>query len=110
MRFHLLVTPLLGLLLPLPSPAQQSPQLTSRGYTISGQDPRLADRRAYLLAAERPTPTQPWPALNSVQADATGHLELHGYSLRMCTGCVLTSSACCNPCHWLTNSNNSAGR
>jgi peroxiredoxin len=32
----------------------------------------------YLLAAERPTPTRPWPALDSAQADATGRFALHG--------------------------------
>ena len=78
MRFHLLFAPLLSLLMALPSQAQQPQQPTSPGYIISGQDPRLAGRRVYLLAAERPSPTQPWPALDSAQADATGHFALHG--------------------------------
>lgn len=75
MRFRLLFSPLLGSLLALPSQAQPS---TPPGYTVAGQDPRLAGRHVYLLAAERPSPTQPWPALDSAQADATGHFELHG--------------------------------
>lgn len=78
MRLRLLFTSLWGLLLALPSPAQQSPQPTTTGYTIEGQDPRLAGRRVYLLAAERPSPTQPWPALDSAQADATGRFALSG--------------------------------
>lgn len=71
----LLVPALLGTLLMFPSQAQQLPPA---GYTIEGQDPRLAGRRVYLLTAERPTPTRPWPALDSAQADATGHFALHG--------------------------------
>lgn len=78
MRLCLLLTPFLGPLLTLPSQAQQPQQPTAAGYTIEGQDPRLAGRRVYLLAAERPSPTQPWPALDSAQADATGRFALHG--------------------------------
>lgn len=77
MRLRLLLAPFLSPLLTLPSQAQQPPQPTA-AYTIEGQDPRLAGQRVYLLAAERPSPTQPWPALDSAQADATGHFALHG--------------------------------
>jgi peroxiredoxin len=72
---RLLLLVVLSLGRALPSPAQQP---TPGGYTIEGQDPRLAGRHVYLLAAERPSPTQPWPALDSAQADATGHFTLHG--------------------------------
>jgi hypothetical protein len=75
MPLRLLVPALLGLLPALPSQAQQPP---ATDYTIEGQDPRRAGRRVYLLTAERPSPTRPWPALDSAQADATGHFALHG--------------------------------
>lgn len=75
MRLHLLFTPLLSWLLALPSQAQQP---APSGYTIEGQDPRLAVRQVYLLLPERPSPTQPWLALDSAQADASGHFMLHG--------------------------------
>ncbi|TFZ64254.1 AhpC/TSA family protein [Hymenobacter sp. UV11] len=78
MHLHLLFSLLLCLLPALPSQAQQPQPLTSPGYTIEGRDPRLASRHVYLLAAERPSHTQPWPALDSTQADATGHFVLHG--------------------------------
>ena len=65
----------LGSLLALPGQAQPS---IPPGYTIEGQDSRLAGRHVYLLAAERPTPTRPWPVLDSAQADATGRFALHG--------------------------------
>ena len=32
----------------------------------------------YLLTPERPSPTRPWPALDSIQADASGHFVLQG--------------------------------
>lgn len=32
----------------------------------------------YLLMPERPSLTQPWPALDSALADAKGHFVLHG--------------------------------
>ncbi|RZK32835.1 MAG: DUF4369 domain-containing protein [Hymenobacter sp.] len=75
MHLRLLFPPLLSLLLVLPSQAQQP---APAGYTIEGQDPRLTGRHVYLLTPERPSPTQPWPALDSAQADATGHFTLHG--------------------------------
>lgn len=78
MYLRLLVLSLLGLLLTLPSYAQQSQPPTATGYLIAGQDPRLAGRHVYLLTAERPSPTRPWPALDSAQADAAGHFELFG--------------------------------
>ena len=65
----------LGSLLALPGQTQPS---IPPGYTIEGQDSRLAGRLVYLLAAERPTPTRPWPVLDSAQADATGRFALHG--------------------------------
>lgn len=70
---RLLLSPLLGFLLALPGWAQQP-----GSYAISGQDPRLAGRHVYLLTPERPSPTRPWPALDSAQADASGHFELQG--------------------------------
>ncbi len=75
MRLQLLFSAPLGCMLVLPSQAQPS---TPPGYTIEGQDPRLAGRHVYLLTAERPSPTQPWPVLDSAQADATGRFKLHG--------------------------------
>lgn len=75
MPLRLLLLPALSLGLALPGRAQQP---TPTSYTIEGQDSRLAGRHVYLLAAERPSPTQPWPVLDSVQADATGHFNLRG--------------------------------
>ena len=69
---RLLLFPWLGFLLALPGRAQQS------GYTISGQDPRLAGQSVYLLTPKRPSPTLPWPFLDSTQADASGHFVLQG--------------------------------
>ncbi|WP_460585148.1 TlpA family protein disulfide reductase [Hymenobacter arcticus] len=57
----------------LPASAQQA-----GGFTLSGQDARLADQTLYLLPAERPGHGQPWPALDSVQADNTGRFALRG--------------------------------
>ena len=53
-------------------------QATEPGYEISGQDTRLAGQKIYLLAAERSVHSQPWPVLDSVQADAAGHFSLRG--------------------------------
>lgn len=75
MRLHVLFPSLLSWLLALPGQAQQP---APSGYAIEGQDPRLAGRHVYLLPPERPSPTQPWPALDSAQADASGHFVLHG--------------------------------
>ncbi len=72
MPLRLLLFPWLGFLLALPGWAQQS------GYTISGQDPRLAGQQVYLLTPERSSPTRPWPVLDSTQADASGHFVLQG--------------------------------
>jgi len=72
MPLRLLLFPWLGFLLALPGQAQQS------SYTISGQDPHLAGQQVYLLTPERPTPTRPWPALDSTQADTRGHFVLQG--------------------------------
>lgn len=72
MPLRLLLFPWLSFLLALPGQAQQS------GYTISGHDSRLAGQHVYLLTPERPTPTQPWPALDSTQADARRHFVLQG--------------------------------
>lgn len=67
------LAPILANLLALPGQAQQP-----GGYTIQGQDVGLAGRHVYLLTPERPTPTRPWPALDSALADAKGYFVLQG--------------------------------
>jgi len=64
---------ILSLLATSPGHAQQS-----GGFTIQGQDPRLAGQVLYLLPAERPAHGQPWPALDSVRADSEGRFVLRG--------------------------------
>lgn len=68
------------LLLPaLATPALLAAQTPlAGGYEISGQDTHLAGQKIYLLAAERPSHSQPWPRLDSTQADATGRFVLRG--------------------------------
>jgi thiol-disulfide isomerase/thioredoxin len=73
LRIHVLLAPLLNLGLALSAAAQQAGD-----YAISGQDLRLVGQTIYLLPAERPLHAAPWLALDSVQADATGHFELRG--------------------------------
>lgn len=53
-------------------------QATGAGYDVSGQDARLAGQKIHLLAASRPVHSQPWPVLDSAQADAAGHFMLRG--------------------------------
>ena len=48
------------------------------GYEISGQEPLLAGQKIYLLAPARPSHSQPWPRLDSTQADAAGRFVLRG--------------------------------
>lgn len=65
------------LLLPaLAAPALLAAQTSPAGYEISGQDARLAGQKIYLLAAERPSHSQPWARLDSAQADAAGRFVL----------------------------------
>jgi peroxiredoxin len=73
MRISCLLCVLLSAGLALPTWAQQAD-----GYTISGQDARLAGQTIYLLPAERLRHTEPWFPLDSTQADARGHFVLRG--------------------------------
>lgn len=53
-------------------------QATGPGYEIGGQDTRLTGQTIYLLAPNRPLHSQPWPMLDSAQADAAGRFVLRG--------------------------------
>ncbi len=76
----MLLRKLWRLLLPaLAAPALLAAQtLPAGGYEISGQDAHLAGQKIYLLAAERPSHSQPWARLDSAQADAAGRFVLRG--------------------------------
>ena len=74
LRISCLLLALLSAGRALPAGAQQP----GSGYTVSGQDPRLANQSIYLLAAEQPDHSVPRLVIDSTRADATGHFALAG--------------------------------